>query len=277
MQKFLIAILFLTISFVSQAFDRQDFIDSCINVYKDGTKSYQIAKNEFGLTGEKADVIAYVIQNMVTNKFFLNYTYNKLVQQGFNLSQIKDKNELLNVVSNACISTFYTVMYRGLTRLSPEEHRFAFEYSLNTLKYLKARREYGLCRLQGLGANTKISIKELTRASKMIYKDVSVSYLRKYADLILKSFNAETIDFPRKKRLTAEEVIEIDSIYQNLLIERLQRMSQSDIERIIYAFSDLQGANAKDSCDAVILTLEAALDAKGDIGDKILLYILMED
>lgn len=274
MKKLIIAFLFLTMTFASHAFDRQDFIKSCIETYKDGTKSYQIARENFDLYGEKADVVAYLIQSIVTNKIFLNFTYNKLVQEGFNLDHIKDKNKLENIVTKACFSSIYSFINKGMVRLSAEEMRFSLEYGLNSLKLLKEKKEYGLCVMQGLG-NGK-SVNELTRLSKMIYREINVSQLRKNTDLLIKAFNSEIMDFPRKKRLTTEEIINAENIYKDLLIKRLQRMSKGDIERMVYALKDLEAANAQDSCDAIILTMEAALDAKGATGNNILIYIFSQ-
>lgn len=51
-------------------------------------------------------------------------------------------------------------------------------------------------------------------------------------------------------------------------------MPQKDIDRMINAFQNLDKVNAKDGCDAAILSIESALDGKGTAGDNILLYLL---
>lgn len=274
MKKLLIAIFLLATSFGSHAFDRQEFINSCVNMYKDGTKAYQIVRDDYGLSGEKADVLAYLIWSITTNSDFLNYAYSKLIEDGVNFDEINDRNKFVDLVARSCLSSFMDLISKGLIRLSSEEQRFFYVYNLNILNQLKSKKEYEVCLLQGLGVNERISTVQLKRNSRLIYRDISVSELRKFGDLALKALNAEIKDFPRRKSLSTSELIQAEENYQELLISRLQRMPQIDIDRMIKAFQNLEKVNAKDGCDAIILSIEAALDGQGLAGDNILLYLL---
>ena len=276
MKKILTAIVLLAASCGSHAFDRQEFISSCVEMYQDGTKAYQIARDEYGLRGEKADVLAYMIWSITTNADFLNYVYSRLNEEGFDLDEIKDRNKIVSLVVRTCLASFVDIVSNGMVRLSPEERRFFYEYSMNILKQLKSKREYEACLLQGLGNYGFTSADDLKRISRMIYRDISVSELRRFSDLALKALNAEIKDFPRRKALSASETIQAEKKYEELFISRLQRMPQKDIDRMINAFQNLDKVNAKDGCDAAILSIETALDGKGTAGDSILLYLLTQ-
>ena len=226
--------------------------------------------------GSEYDVYNFDVATgkLLTNEDFLNYSYTKMSSEG-DLNSVTNKNDFVQKFAASFMNSVNSVMEKGLVRLSADEIRFNFEYALARLKQHRANKYYDVCKAFGLGDFRLVSATDIQNAAKTAYIDMSVRELRIFSDLMLKAVNAEIREFPKRKTLSTAETALAETKFAQYVQDRMLKLPQGDLIRISDAFSNLYTANPKDSCDAAILSVEAALEDKGPTGDKILLYLLL--
>ena len=263
----------------SATVSREDFSRYFKSYFSDPAQMHILASN-MGVTEKaKEDIIIKYLRDIMTDDRYINKTYDDLSQMGL-LDQpenSEDRNQKRVQTMQYSMYQLTALAHKGLLRLSNAKQRESAEYALNSIRQIREKKQYHFCRAFALRDFSRIGPDHLRALNQLMYGEngtLSLHDLSRTYALNREAVIAELSDNPQPRHLNEQERSLVEQGLTKYFENLADNLSESEIERLGAAFSDLNLASDRDACDVLIIYQEAALSLKGLLGELAVRYLI---